>query len=138
MEPNRDAATKVEKYLEVQKNMNFTTTMSDIQSRYQAVPYGWKELDIAAVVALLIHDQKVTVRYGGATIQPNDPKLIDMLRKKSETGKTTIEIRMAISVQKIREVREFLRDYFDEMDVPEDEDGLISYIGNKFFNRKTM
>ena len=137
MEPNRDAATKVEKYLEVQKNMNFTTTMSDIQSRYQAVPYGWKELDIAAVVALLIHDQKVTVRYGGATIQPNDPKLIDMLRKKSETGKTTIEIRMAISVQKIREVREFLRDYFDEMDVPEDEDGLISYIGNKFSNEKS-
>ena len=137
MEPNRDAATKIEKYLEIQKNKNFTTTMSDIQSRYQAVPYGWKELDIAAVIALLIHDQKVTVRYGGATIQPDNPKLIDMLRKKSETGKTTIEIRMAISVQKIREVREFLRDYFDEMDVPEDEDGLISYIGNKFSNEKS-
>lgn len=137
MEPNRDAATKVEKYLEIQKNKNFTTTMSDIQSRYQGVPYGWKELDIAAVVALLIHDQKVTVRYGGTTIQPDNPKLIDMLRKKSETGKTTIEIRMAISVQKIREVREFLRDYFDEMDVPEDEDGLISYIGNKFSNEKS-
>lgn len=137
MEFNRGAATKVEKYLEIQKNKNFTTTMSDIQSRYQAVPYGWKELDIAAVIALLIHDQKVTVRYGGATIQPDNPKLIDMLRKKSETGKTTIEIRMAISVQKIREVREFLRDYFDEMDVPEDEDGLISYIGNKFSNEKS-
>ncbi len=137
MEFNRGAATKVEKYLEIQKNKNFTTTMSDIQSRYQAVPYGWKELDIAAVVALLIHDQKVTLRYGGTTIQPDNPKLIDMLRKKSETGKTTIEIRMAISVQKIREVREFLRDYFDEMDVPEDEDGLISYIGNKFSNEKS-
>ena len=137
MEPNLDAATKVEKYLEIQKNKNFTTTMSDIQSRYQAVPYGWKELDIAAVVALLIHDQKVTLRYGGTAIQPDNPKLIDMLRKKSETGKTTIEIRMAISVQKIREVREFLRDYFDEMDVPEDEDGLISYIGNKFSNEKS-
>lgn len=137
MESNRGAATKVEKYLEIQKNKNFTTTMSDIQSRYQAVPYGWKELDIAAVVALLIHDQKVTVRYGGTTIQPDNPKLIDMLRKKSETGKTTIDIRMAISVQKIREVREFLRDYFDEMDVPEDEDGLISYISNKFSDEKS-
>ncbi|MCR4553833.1 MAG: BREX system P-loop protein BrxC [Succinivibrionaceae bacterium] len=137
MEYNRDAATKVEQYLEIQKKKNFTTTMSDIQSRYQAVPYGWKELDIAAVVALLIHDQKVTVRYGGTTIQPDNPKLIDMLRKKSETGKTTIEIRMAISVQKIREVREFLRDYFDEMDVPEDEDGLIAYISNKFSDEKS-
>ena len=131
-EKNRGAATKVEKYLEMQHNIHVPTTMSDIQSRYQAVPYGWKEADIAAVVALLIHDQKVTIKYGGATIQPDNPKLIDMLRKKSETGKTTIEIRMAISVQKIRAVRDFLRDYFNEMDVPEDEDGLIKHIVEKF------
>lgn len=132
METNRGAATKVEKYLEMQHNKHVATAMSDIQSRYQAVPYGWKEADIAAVVALLIHDQKVTIKYGGATIQPDNPKLIDMLRKKSETGKTTIEIRMAISVQKIRAVRDFLRDYFNEMDVPEDEDGLIKHIVEKF------
>ena len=132
METNRGAATKVEKHLEIQHNNHVATTMSDIQSRYQAVPYGWKEADIAAVVALLIHDQKVTIKYGGATIQPDNPKLIDMLRKKSETGKTTIEIRMAISVQKIRAVRDFLRDYFNEMDVPEDEDGLIKHIVEKF------
>ena len=131
-EKNRGAATKVEKYLEMQHNIHVPTTMSDIQSRYQAVPYGWKESDIAAVVALLIHDQKVTIKYGGTTIKPDNPKLIDMLRKKSETGKTTIEIRMAISVQKIRAVRDFLRDYFNEMDVPEDEDGLIKHIVEKF------
>lgn len=132
METNRGAATKVEKYLEMQHNKHVATAMSDIQSRYQAVPYGWKEADIAAVVALLIHDQKVTIKYGGTTIQPDNPKLIDMLRKKSETGKTNIEIRMAISVQKIRAVRDFLRDYFNEMDVPEDEDGLIKHIVEKF------
>ena len=132
MEANRGAAAKVEKRLEMQKKQNLSVTMSDIQSFYQAKPYGWKELDIAALVALLIHDQKVTVRYGGTTIQPDNPKLVDMLRKKSETGKTIIEIRMAISVQKIREVKDFLHDYFDEMDVPDDEDGLIAHIIKKF------
>lgn len=132
MEPNRDAAAKVEEYLEMQHTSNLPTSMADVQSKYQAIPYGWKEIDIAAVVAQLIHDQKVTIKYGGTTIQPTNPKLSDMLRKKSEIGKTSISKRQVVSIQKIREVREFLRDYFDEMDVPEDEDGLIAHIVDKF------
>ena len=131
-EPNRDAAAKVEKYLEIQFNQNLPTTMSDLQDRFQKKPYGWREIDIAAVVAMLIHDQKVTIKYGGATIQPSDQKLPDMLRKKSEIGKTSISKRQVVSIQKIREVRDFLRDFFDEMDVPEDEDGLIAHIVEKF------
>ena len=131
-EPNRDAAAKVEKYLEIQFNQNLPTTMSDLQDRFQKKPFGWREIDIAAVVAMLIYDQKVTIKYGGATIQPSDPKLPDMLRKKSEIGKTSISKRQVVSIQKIREVRDFLRDFFDEMDVPEDEDGLIAHIVEKF------
>ena len=131
-EPNRDAAAKVEKYLEIQFNQNLPTTMSDLQDRFQKKPYGWREIDIAAVVAMLIYDQKVTIKYGGVTIQPSDQKLPDMLRKKSEIGKTSISKRQVVSIQKIREVRDFLRDFFDEMDVPEDEDGLIAHIVEKF------
>ena len=131
-EPNRDAAAKIEKYLEIHFNQNLPTTMSDVQSDFQKDPYGWREIDIAAVVAMLIRDQKVTIKYGGATIQPDNPKLPDMLRKKSESGKTSISKRMSPPLQKMREVRDFLRDYFDEMDVPEDEDGLIAHIVRKF------
>ena len=132
MEPNRDAAAKIEKYLELQFKQNLPTTMSDVQERFQKKPYGWKEIDIAAVVAMLIYNQKVTIKYGGATIQPSNPKLPDMLRKKSEIGKTSISMRQIISLQKIRTVRDILRDFFDEMDVPEDEDGLVAHIVEKF------
>ena len=51
-EDNRDAAAKVEEYLEVQYMKKLPTSMDDIQSRYQAIPYGWKEIDVAAVVCL--------------------------------------------------------------------------------------
>ena len=135
-DPNSGAIAEMESYLEMQANRKLPTTMSDIQSRYQAVPYGWQEIDIAYVVARLICNQKVTIKYGGVTIQPTNPKLIDMLRKKSETGKTSIAKRMVVSAQKIRIVRELLRDYFDEMDVPEDEDGLVLHIVEKFSAEK--
>lgn len=132
LDHNRDAAARIEKYLEIQYRQHLQTTMSDVQERFQKKPYGWREIDIAAVVAKLIFEQKVTVKYGGATIQPGNARLPAMLRMKSETGKTSISRREAVSLQKIRQVRDFLRIFFDEMDVPEDEDGLIAHIVEKF------
>ena len=132
MEPNRDAAAKMEEYLEMQHRRNLPTSMADVQSRYQAMPYGWREIDIAAVAARLISEQKVTIKYAGNTIQPNNPKLPDMLRKKSEIGRTIISKRQVVSITKMKEAKEFLREYFDVMDVPDDEDGLIAFIIQKF------
>ena len=136
-EPNRDAAAKVEEFLVVQDRTKLPTSMYDVQSRYQGIPYGWREIDIAAVVALLINQQKVTIKYGGATIQPDNPKLPDMLRKKNEIGKTSISIRQAVTAVKMKAVKELLREFFDVMDVPDDEDGLVAYIVKKFEELRT-
>lgn len=135
-EPNRDAAAKMEEYLIVQDRMKLPTSMADVQSRYQAIPYGWREIDIAAVVALLIFQQKVTIKYAGTTIQPNNPKLPDMLRKRSEIGKTSISKRQVVTAVKMKRVRELLREYFDVMDVPGDEDRLVAFIVEKFTEQK--
>jgi len=131
-EPNRDAAAKVEEYLIVQDRTKLPTSMADVQSRYQSIPYGWREIDIAAVVALLIYQQKVTIKYAGTTIQPNNIKLPDMLRKRSEIGKTSISKRQVVTAVKMKRVRELLREYFDVMDVPVDEDNLVAFIVRKF------
>ncbi len=132
MAPNGGAAAEMEEYLIIQDKKNLPTSMADIQSRYQGIPYGWKEVEIASVVALLIMEQKVTIKYGGMTIQPSNPRLPDMLRKKSEIGKTSISKRKIVDALKIKAVREFLREYFDIMDVPSDEDGLVAFIVEKF------
>ena len=134
--PNQSAAAEMEEYLQMQYSRHLPTSMSDIQSRYQAIPYGWREIDVAAVMALLIHDQKVTVKYAGNTIQPSNPKLPDMLRKKSEIGKTMVSMRQSPSTLAMKQAREILRDYFDVMDVPTDEDGLVAFIVKRFSDQK--
>lgn len=134
--PNRAAAAKLEEYLVMQCNKKLPTSMADVQSRYQGIPYGWKEIDIAAVVALLIFEQKVTIKYAGTAIQPSDPKLPDMLRKKNEIGKTSISIFQTAGIQKIKAIREFLREYFDVMDIPEKENDLVLSIIEKFEAQK--
>lgn len=132
MQRNQEAADRMFEFLEIQDNKKLPTSMADIQTRYSAIPYGWREIDIAAVAAKLIYDQRVTIKYAGMTIQPDNLKLPDMLRKKSEIGKTSISKRHVLSLQKMKSAREFLREYFDVMDVPDDEDGLIKYIIEKF------
>lgn len=134
-DPNRDAEAAVEEYLEMQAMKHLPTSMADVQSKFSSIPYGWKEIDIAYVVARLIVNQKVTIKYAGTTIQPDNAKLPDMLRKKSEVGKTSISKRVVVSATKMKAVRDLLRDYFDVMDVPADEDGLVKFIADEFGNQ---
>lgn len=130
--PNQGAEDRMEEFLEVKDLQNCPVSMGDIQRTYQDAPYGWREIDIAAVVAMLIYDQKVTVKYGGETIRPDHPKLPDMLRKRTETGRTRIQKRQIVSEKKLHQARVFLREYLDVMDVPADEDGLVAYIVERF------
>jgi hypothetical protein len=132
IESNKQACEEVYNYLDSSAAMGLHFTMTDIQSRYQDIPYGWREIDVAYVVAKLIHDQKVTIKHSGQTIQPTDYQLIDFLRKKSETSSTSISIRETISASKMKKVKDILKEYFEVMDVPSDEDGLVRFVANKF------
>ena len=136
MEANQAACDNVYSYLETKYEQKMPITMATLQSRYQSIPYGWKEIDIAAIVARLIQAQRVTVKHSGQTIQPNDYHLVDYLRKKSEIGQTNISIRETIPARKMKQVKDILKEYFDVMDIPADEDGLVSYIVEHFKNEK--
>ena len=136
MESNKRACEEVYNYLDSSAAMGLHFTMTDIQSRYQNIPYGWREIDVAYVVAKLIHDQKVTIKHSGQTIQPIDYQLIDFLRKKSETSSTSISIRETISASKMKKVKDMLKKYFEVMDVPSDEDGLVRFVASKFSEEK--
>lgn len=136
MESNKEACDEVYRYLEKQAAAKMPTSMADIQSRYQNIPYGWKEIDVAAVVARLIQAQKTTIKRSGETIQPNDYRLVDFLRKKTETGFTQVSIRVTIPPQKMKAVQDILKDYFEVMSVPSDEDGLVAYITKEFNTEK--
>lgn len=136
LEANKEACNEIVSYLDVQALKHLPTSMYDIQDRYQRVPYGWREIDIAAVVAQLLYSQRITIKYSGEMIRTNDYRLISMLRKKTETGNTKVSKRESISSSKLSQVKSFLREYFNVMDLPEDEDGLVSYIISNFLSER--
>lgn len=129
---NPEAVEEVQHYLELQNMKMLPTSMGDIQRRFSSIPYGWREIDIAAVICSLISVQKVTLQYSGSTIQPADRHIPDYLRRRTEIDKTIVSRRIAIPDSLIKKSREFLKEYFNTMDLPSDEDGLIAYVLDGF------
>ena len=129
---NPEAVDEVEQFLSLQNVKMLPTSMGDIQRRFSAIPYGWREIDIAAVVCTLIALQKVTLQYSGSMIQPTDKHIPDYLRRRTEIDKTIVSRRVAISDTLLKKSREFLKEYFNTMDLPADEDGLIAYVLDSF------
>lgn len=129
---NPEAVEEIEQYLQMQETKMLPTSMGDIQRRFSAIPYGWREIDIAAAICSLISIQKVSVSYGGNVIQPTDKHIPDYLRRRTEIDRTLVSRRIAISDDLMKKSREFLKEYFNTMDVPSNEDRLISYVLDSF------
>ncbi|MGI6252178.1 MAG: BREX system P-loop protein BrxC [Aminivibrio sp.] len=125
---NELAINEVGQWLEDRGINLVPVTMGDVQRRYQAIPYGWREIDIASLAARLIMAQKIEIRYGGAMIEKDDKNLVRYLRVKSEADKAAVNRRIAPSEQDMRKSVEFLRKWLDQMSIPEDEDGLAAFV----------
>ena len=129
---NEDALNEISQWLELQNSKMLTTSMGDVHRRYGTIPYGWREIDIAALVARLISQQKISIKYGGAIVGKDERRLVDYLRKKSEIDKAVVTRRIAPDEQLMRKSINFLRDYLGAMDIPFDEDGLIRFVLDTF------
>lgn len=127
---NEYALNEISQWLEERHMSHVPVSMGDLQRRYQSIPYGWKEIDIAALVARLIVAQKIEIRYGGTVIGRDDKNLVRYLRIRSEIDKASVSRRIAPSEADMKSTVKLLRDWLGQMSIPEDEDGLISFVQN--------
>jgi hypothetical protein len=125
---NEFALNDISQWLEDRYMHHVPVSMGAVQKRYQDIPYGWREIDIAALIARLIVAQKIEIRYGGAVVGRDDRNLVRYLRVKSEIDKANVSRRIAPSEEQMRKSIVFLRDWLGQMGIPEDEDGLVAFI----------
>lgn len=121
---NTRALREVEDYLKVQHQRHLDTAMGDIQRQYQQRPFGWREVDIANVVAQLVVEQRAQVLFGGQTVQANDSRMVALLRK--DADKAQVRLRVRMSDRLLRATGELMRDLFDLKTVPSNEDKLVA------------
>lgn len=121
---NARALKEVEDYLRVQHQRHLDTAMGDIQRKYQQKPYGWREINIANVVAQLVVEQRAQVLFGGQTVQADDSRMVALLRK--DADKAQVRLRMRMSDRLLRATGELMCDLFDLKTVPSNEDKLVA------------
>lgn len=133
---NEFALGEVSQWLEDRHLSHVPVSMGDVQRRYQAIPYGWREIDIAAIVARLVVAQKIEIRYGGAVIGKDDRNLARYLRVRSEIDRASVNRRIAPSEEDMRKTIKFLRDWLGQMNIAEDEDGLVAFVKDTLAQRQ--
>jgi len=133
---NEFALSEVSQWLEERHMSHVPVSMGDVQRRYQAIPYGWREVDIAALAARLIVSQKLEIRYGGAVVGKDDKNLVRYLRLKSEIDKANVSRRIAPSEEDMRKAVKFLRTWLGQMSIAEDEDGLVAFVKDTLSQRQ--
>lgn len=124
IEPNKAAVDEVDRMLKGEASRHRTVSMRDIQTRYQAAPYGWREQDIAGVVALLLEDKRAKLTYAGKAVDPRDSKCVSYLRQRSMIDKVQVEARIAVSEGTRARVRRVVEELCDAHNLPVEEDAL--------------
>ncbi|NMB19115.1 MAG: BREX system P-loop protein BrxC, partial [Erysipelothrix sp.] len=97
---------------------------------FQDKPYGWKQLDIAGLIAELLKEQRIRIRYNSEYLEPESDvnQLLTVFGKTTEADKGIILKRVKVDERLIRNARQICRDIFNKTDLADDEDGLVKDI----------
>lgn len=130
--PNALAKSEMMEYINFQDDLQKQVRVKLIYDRFSDKPYGWKQLDIASLIAELLKDQRIRIRYNSEYLEPGQDtnKLVTVFGKPSEADKGIITKRVKVDEALLRRAKSICREIFPPMDLPDGEDGLIQAIRN--------
>ena len=111
--PNARAIDEIWQYMEIRSRQHMTVTMAELQKRYHAAPYGWREIDIAALMATLVRDQRLQLVCDGVTLKPGERRMLDCLHKRADTERTVVQQKIAVSEPLLRAARKLGAELFE-------------------------
>lgn len=124
---NEQAKQEVETYIRMTHEMNQQIQVKAIFDQFGGAPFGWRQLDIAGIVAELLKGQSIRISYNAVFLEPelNVTELMTVFTKIVEAAKAIVTFREEIDSNLIRTVRRIARDLFDKRDLADDEDSLV-------------
>ncbi len=111
-------------------------SVSEIYKRYREKPFGYREYDIAAMIAELLVAQKVVLSYNGKEYKKSDSMALDLILKKAYTDSTLVKQRISIDPALLAKCINIMKDFADDMAVPTKEDSFFEYSKIIFQKRK--
>lgn len=127
---NIRAIKEMEEFIKLQADINKQVRVKILLDRFSNKPYGWRPLEIAGIIALLLKEQKIRIRFNAEYLEPeeNTNTIVTVLTKSSDADKAIIIKRTKVDEQLIQTAKRICRELFNKSDLAEDEDGLIKDI----------
>jgi hypothetical protein len=137
--PNELAIKEIHDFIGLQDSTQKQIRVKMIIDRFHETPYGWRELDILCILAELLKEQKIRLRYNSEYLEPEDgaTKIMTVLTKSSEADKGIILKRKKVDEALIRTAKKVCKEVFNQSDLPDDEDGLVKEIRTLIENQIT-
>jgi hypothetical protein len=129
-DPNELAIKEIADFITLQDSIKKQVRVKIILDRFHDKPYGWRQLDIQRLIAELLKQQKIRLRYASEYIEPeeNANKIVTVLTKSTEVDKGIILKRVKVDEALIRTAKKVCKEVFNTTDLPDDEDGLVKDI----------
>lgn len=135
--PNELALKEVLEFIYLQNDMNKQVRVKIIQDRFKDKPYGWNEIDISGIIAELLRDQKIYLRYNGEYLEPSNPTTIAVLTRISEMDRVIVTKRVRVDQNLIKTAKKITKELWNKIDISDDEDGLAKDI-KELISRQLM
>ncbi|ARF16733.1 BREX system P-loop protein BrxC [Sporosarcina ureae] len=128
--PNELAKREVYEFIDMQDQIQKQIRVKLVYDRFEDKPFGWKQLDIAGLVAELLKEQRIRIRYNAEYLEPETDanKLLTVFGKSNEADKGIIVKRVKVDDGLIRTAKRVCREIFNTTDLADDEDGLVKDI----------
>lgn len=120
-ETNKFALNDLFEYIKIRHERSGRIVLKDVKEHFMKKPYGWKEMTISGLVAVLYMREEIKLRSQARYIV-NDPETAAKhLTRKDEADKLVIEIREKTGEEDLKAVRLLLREKFERINIPEKE-----------------
>jgi hypothetical protein len=129
-DPNESATKEMFDFITMQDSIQKQVRVKILLDRYSDKPYGWRLLDIQRIIAELLREQRIRLRYNSEYLEPEESasKIVTVLTKTAEADKGIILKRVKVDEALIKTAKKLCKDVFNTTDLPDDEDGLVKEI----------
>ena len=125
---NQQAVDDLNMFLDTQARLHQKTTLGELLRKYDASPYGWRNVDTLLVAAQLVAAQKATLSYAGQRIAATDPRAYELLTSPKAAEQVMLEQRVRASDRLLKQAADIIGDFCDERIPANDEDALVQRI----------
>lgn len=123
--PNRLAIDEVNTHIQTSSARNLQVTVKSIVIKFSNAPYGWKDIDIQAIIVSLFKKQEIKVILNGEVLSPNNREIVNYITKREYLERVIIKTREKVNQKYIDVVRDLNKDLFGFLSLPTDEDGIM-------------